>query len=555
MITRLNKKKERKKKKFNDDDINNSDSDSISDNFSVSEEQSNELSDELSEEQSNEQSNESSDEPLDEPLDEPSDEPSDELTEDSKNDSGNTSEELYEINNVEADDAEEYDDYEFDTDKIGKLQNIILILNNKRKYNDDDDDDNEDVKPKDCKKQKYDDILRKYNKEERKYFEKLEEEEKEKIYNKEKELININSKESKPTRFKFLEYNVCNIIKSTLLSQIENLNMMCKSSSEYFKLKNWINILAKIPIGKYTNIDINKEDDVSNYLENVKKNIDNNIFGHTETKEQIVRILAQWISNPEKTGYVIGIKGPPGVGKTKLVKECICKAMNIPLAFISLGGIDDASYLSGFNYTYEGSKYGKILDCLIKAEVMNPVFLFDELDKVSTTSRGDEIINTLIHLTDPVQNERFVDKYYQEIDLDLSKSIIIFTYNNEHYINPILKDRMITINVEGYTAKEKLMIAKNYLIDELLTKYNMKKGDIIFDDKLLEYIIDKIEKEDGVRELKRTINNIISWINMMRYIKIDDNKIELPYNVTIGYYDKYCSKKVKKNEKVMSMYL
>jgi ATP-dependent Lon protease len=528
MITRLNKKKEknkeRKKKKFNDDDINNSESDSMSDNFSESEE----------------------------PSDEQSEEQSEELTEDSKNDSGNTSEELYEINNVEAGDAEEYDDDEFDTDKIGKLQNIILVLNNKRKYNDDDDDDG---KPKNNKKHKYDDILRKYNKEERKYFEKLEEEEKEKIYNKEKELININSKESKPTRFKFLEYNVSNIIKSAILSQIENLNMMCKSSSEYFKLKNWINILAKIPIGKYTNIDINKEDDVSNYLENVKKNIDNNIFGHTETKEQIIRILAQWISNPEKTGYVIGIKGPPGVGKTKLVKECICKAMNIPLAFISLGGIDDASYLSGFNYTYEGSKYGKILDCLIKAEVMNPVFLFDELDKVSATSRGDEIINTLIHLTDPVQNERFVDKYYQEIDLDLSKSIIIFTYNNEHYINPILKDRMITISVEGYTAKEKLMIAKNYLIDELLPKYNMKKGDIIFDDKLLEYIIDKIEKEDGVRELKRTINNIISWINMMRYIKIDDNKIELPYNVTIGYYDKYCSKKVKKNEKVMSMYL
>ena len=97
--------------------------------------------------------------------------------------------------------------------------------------------------------------------------------------------------------------------------------------------------------------------------------------------------MAQWISNPEKTGYVIGIKGPPGVGKTKLVKECICKTTDaFPLAFISLGGVDDASYLSGFNYTYEGSKYGKILECLIKTQVMNRVFLFDELDKVLATS-------------------------------------------------------------------------------------------------------------------------------------------------------------------------
>ena len=266
--------------------------------------------------------------------------------------------------------------------------------------------------------------------------------------------------------------------------------------------------------------------------------------------------MAQWISNPEKTGYVIGIKGPPGVGKTKLVKECICKAMNFPLAFISLGGVDDASYLSGFNYTYEGSKYGKILECLIKTQVMNPVFLFDELDKVSATSRGDEIINTLIHITDPVQNDKYTDKYYQEIDLDLSKSIIIFTYNNEDYINPILKDRMITIDVNGYTAKEKFEIAKNYLIDELLPKYNMRKGDVIFHDKLLEHIISLTSLEEGgVRNLKREINNIISWINMMRYIKTDDFLITLPFEATIEYYNKYCKKITKKTYEKMSMYL
>jgi ATP-dependent Lon protease len=188
---------------------------------------------------------------------------------------------------------------------------------------------------------------------------------------------------------------------------------------------------------------------------------------------------------------------------------------------------------------------------------MNPVFLFDELDKVSATSRGDEIINTLIHLTDPVQNDKYTDKYFQEIDLDLSKSIIIFTYNNEDYINPILKDRMITINVKGYTNKEKFKIAKDYLIDEIIPKYNIKKGDIIFDDDLIEYIVELTStQENGVRTLKREINNIISWVNMMRYIKTDDNEIVFPYKVTKDYYNKYC----KKNEhidttKVMSMYL
>ena len=447
--------------------------------------------------------------------------------------------------------------------------NVILVLNNSKFINDSDndydsnneedqEDDNineNDINLSANKKKKYSDILVKYNRDEKKYFSSLNEEEKDRIFNLENNLKKNDSNEI-PTRFKLLDYNINNIVKKSLIYNIEQLNCMCKSSSEYFKLHNWINTLSKIPIGKYNKLDITHDDNVSYYLETIKKNIDDNIYGHQETKEQIIRILAQWISNPEKTGYVIGIKGPPGVGKTKLVKECICRAMNFPLAFISLGGIDDASYLSGFNYTYEGSKYGKILECLIKTEVMNPVFLFDELDKVSTTSRGDEIINTLIHITDPVQNDKYTDKYFQEIDLDLSKSIIIFTYNNEDYINPILKDRMITINVNGYNTKEKFEIAKNYLIGELLPKFNMKKGDIIFEDKLLEQIISLTSLEEGgVRNLKREINNIISWINMMRYIKTDNILITLPFQATNEYYNKYCKKISKKTYETMSMYL
>ena len=447
--------------------------------------------------------------------------------------------------------------------------NVILVLNNRdylNNYDDNDEDENDDNMEDDNintenieknvkKKKKYNNILIKYNRDEKKYFNNLNEEEKNRILNLEESLKNSHSNDI-PTRFKLLDYNINSIVKNSLIYSIEQLNCMSKSGSEYFKLHNWINTLSKIPIGKYNKLDVTYDDNVPYYLETIKKNIDNNIYGHLETKEQIIRILAQWISNPEKTGYVIGIKGPPGVGKTKLVKECICKAMNFPLAFISLGGIDDASYLSGFNYTYEGSRYGKILECLIKSEVMNPVFLFDELDKVSATSRGDEIINTLIHITDSVQNDKYTDKYFQEIDLDLSKSIIIFTYNNEDYINPILKDRMIIINVNGYNAKEKFEIGKNYLIDELLPKYNMKKGDIIFEDKLLEHIISLTSTEEGgVRNLKREINNIISWINMMRYIKTDNILITLPFEAKIEYYNKYCKKITKKPYETMSMYL
>tara|TARA_B110000858_G_scaffold192018_1_gene242095 strand:+ start:1163 stop:2815 length:1653 start_codon:yes stop_codon:yes gene_type:complete len=476
---------------------------------------------------------------------------------------------------INQDDDELNLEQEYNINDINKLSekilknNVILVLNNNKNFinyseNEEEQETEDEINNKDDtqniedknKRRKYNDVLVKYNKDEKNYFNNLTDEEKDRIYNLEKSLNKNKNNDEIPTRFKLLEYDINNIVKKSIIYNIEQLNCMCKSTSEYFKLHNWINTLSKIPIGKYNKLDITLDDNVSTYLENIKMNIDNNIYGHEETKHQIIRILAQWISNPEKTGYVIGIKGPPGVGKTKLIKECICKAMNFPLAFISLGGIDDSSYLSGFNYTYEGSTYGKILECLIKSEVMNPVFLFDELDKVSATLKGDEIINTLIHLTDPVQNDRYTDKFFQEIDLDLSKSIIIFTYNNENNINPILKDRMITINVNGYTSKEKFQIAKNFLVDELLPKYNMKKGDIIFEDKLLEHIISQTSiQEDGVRNLKREINNIISWINMMKYIKTDNIVITLPFVANIDYYNKYCRKIIKNTNESMNMYL
>jgi ATP-dependent Lon protease len=229
--------------------------------------------------------------------------------------------------------------------------------------------------------------------------------------------------------------------------------------------------------------------------------------------------------------------------------------MGYPLAFVSLGGISDTSYLNGHHYTYEGSTHGKIIESLIKARVMNPVFLFDELDKVSNTSRGDEIINTLIHITDPVQNDKFSDKYFEEIDLDLSKSLIIFTYNDENAINPILKDRMITIKVAGYNSKQKLTICKDYIIPELLPQYNMQKNDIIFDEQLLKIIIETHGKEEGVRNLKRVINDIISWINMLRYVPIDGVEVKFPFIVSNEFYNKYCKKDIVETPKYLSMYL
>jgi len=318
---------------------------------------------------------------------------------------------------------------------------------------------------------------------------------------------------------------------------------MSSTSGEFHKISNWLGVLNEVPFNKYFKVPVKNtdgNDKICEFLSGIRERMNDRIYGHKEAKEQIIRVLAQLISFPKAYGYIIGIQGAAGIGKTKLIKEGICNALNYPNAFISLSGTDDASFLRGHSYTYEGATYGKICESLIKTGIMNPLLLFDELDKVSDTYKGQEIINTLIHITDPVQNDKFTDRYFEEIDLDISRSMIVFTFNDETLINPILKDRMIVINVKGYNKQEKIVLAKDYLIPEILAQYNLKKGDIIFGDEVIAHIIDNVEGEEGVRNLKRAINNLISWINMMRYVSIDDVMINLPYVVDIKFYDKYC---------------
>jgi ATP-dependent Lon protease len=393
------------------------------------------------------------------------------------------------------------------------------------------------------KKVKYD-FYKKYNNDEKNYFDLLSAKEQEKVSILEDKLVASSKKTlTVPMRFKILSLDINERTKRSIVFKLECLSRMSSTSGEFHKISNWLGILNEMPFNKYFKIPIKNTDGnnkICDFLSGIRGRMNDRIYGHKEAKEQIIRVLAQLISFPKANGYIIGIQGAAGIGKTKLIKEGICNALNYPNAFISLSGADDASFLRGHSYTYEGATYGKICESLIKTGIMNPLLLFDELDKVSDTYKGQEIINTLIHITDPVQNDKFTDRYFEEIDLDISRSMIVFTFNDETLINPILKDRMIVINVKGYNKEEKVVLAKDYLIPEILAQYNLKKGDIIFGEEVLAHIIDNVEGEEGVRNLKRAINNLISWINMMRYVSIDNVMINLPYVVDIKFYDKYC---------------
>ena len=329
---------------------------------------------------------------------------------------------------------------------------------------------------------------------------------------------------------------------------------MDPSVGEYFKLKNWIDTFMRIPFNKYNNLQFSIEDGIdkcNEYMQNAVDILDKAVFGLTDAKMQIMQLVGQWIVNPDAVGSAIAIKGPMGTGKTTLVKEGISKILNRPFALIALGGATDSSVLEGHGYTYEGSTWGKIVDILIQTKCSNPIIYFDELDKVSDTARGEEIIGILTHLIDSTQNGNFHDKYFSEIDFDLSKALFIFSYNDESRVNPILRDRMYRISTKGYDTNEKKTIAKEYLIPYIQDQIKFEKDNIIFPDETLEHIIDKYtEKEDGVRNFKRCLEIIYTKLNLYRLMKPEstlfkDDKsfqVEFPFTVTIDVVDKLIKK-------------
>ena len=335
-----------------------------------------------------------------------------------------------------------------------------------------------------------------------------------------KDLTNID----KPYRIKLLENkNIPDKFKAIALKKINMMKVSADGGGEYNKLKNWIDTFMRIPFGMYSELPVKKTDSsdkIHDFMDKSQKILDEAVYGMKDAKVQFMQIVAQWVANPTSIGNAIALKGPMGTGKTTLIKYGVSKLLNREFAFIPLGGATDSSYLEGHSYTYEGSTYGKIIDILIQCKTSNPVIYFDELDKVSDTPKGEEIIGILTHLTDTTQNDKYHDKYFSEIDFDLSKCLFIFSYNDESKINPILKDRMYNIETGGYDANEKVIISNDYLIPKLEKELSMEKGSIIIDEKMIKYMVENFTNEEkGVRNLKRCLEVIFSKLNLYTLMK------------------------------------
>ena len=240
--------------------------------------------------------------------------------------------------------------------------------------------------------------------------------------------VNEFSNVVKPYRISLLESDIPVEFKADALKKINILDYMDPGSGEYYKIKNWVDTFMRIPFGKYKNLPVSISDGpekCQEFMENAKQTLDKAVYGLEDAKMQILQMVGQWISNPNSLG-TIAVKGPPGTGKTTLIKEGVSKILNRPFAFLALGGATDSSFLEGHSYTYEGSIWGKIVDILLNCKCMNPVIYFDELDKISDTPKGEEIVGILTHLTDTTQNDKFHDKYFSNIDFNLSRAMFIF---------------------------------------------------------------------------------------------------------------------------------
>jgi len=288
-------------------------------------------------------------------------------------------------------------------------------------------------------------------------------------------------------------------------------------------------------------------------IKNTKFTLDDSIYAHNSAKTQIFKIISQWI-NGEQKGYCFGFEGAPGIGKTSLAKKglSIClrdeNGAPRPFSFIALGGSSNGPTLEGHNYTYVNSTWGKIVDTLMDAKCMNPIIYIDELDKVSKTEQGKEIIGILMHLIDSTQNDEFQDKYFNGIPIDLSKVLFIFSYNDPDQIDPILLDRIHRIKFDNLSSNDKHVICKNYLIPEINEKMGFENT-VIVEDETLDYIIDNYTIEIGIRKLKEIIFDLYGEINIELMSTVSEN-ITLPILIKKGDLGKkYLKKYTKINEK------
>ena len=287
-------------------------------------------------------------------------------------------------------------------------------------------------------------------------------------------------------------------IQNAFDKELRKLQRMNSSMSDYAVQRSYIELILELPWEECTVDSFN--------LKNAREILDRDHFGLEKVKERIIEHLAVLKLKGDMKSPILCLYGPPGVGKTSLGKS-IAEALGRKYERVSLGGLRDESEIRGHRKTYIGAMPGRIIKSIQKAKSSNPVFVLDEIDKVTRDSHGDPS-SALLEVLDPEQNEAFHDNYL-ELDYDLSKVMFVATANSLASVQPALRDRMEIIEINGYTIEEKVQIAKKHLLPKQLKSHGLKKEQFTLSDIILEKIVDQYTRESGVRTLDKMVSKMI----------------------------------------------
>lgn len=308
--------------------------------------------------------------------------------------------------------------------------------------------------------------------------------------------VDIREGEIKSLRNRASRLDAPPLIKSRITREINGYEMLSPSSPEVGIIRSYIEWLLSLPwnMGSKDNLDTKR----------VEWYLNESHYGLREVKDLVLEYASLMKHNPKVNSPVICLVGPPGVGKTSIARE-IAKSLNKKFVKVSVGGVNDEAMIKGHRRTYIGASPGKIIEGLRRAKVNNPVFLIDEIDKLTSDYKGDPA-SSLLDVLDKEQNMCFVDNYIEE-EVDLSNVFFILTANDESKIPDALRDRLEIVRLSSYSLYDKVSIAKSYLIPRLLRSYNLTN--IHFTDKVINDIITYYTKEAGVRELERLLAKIL----------------------------------------------
>ena len=286
------------------------------------------------------------------------------------------------------------------------------------------------------------------------------------------------------------------------------------------KLKNKTELLLRLPLRESVPA---PPGDMAEFLADARREMDAVMVGQEALKVRVLGMLACWKNSGATSPFALALEGPAGSGKTSFVTQALAKVLRRPCRLIGLGGASDSSFLLGHSYCYEGSKPGQLVEALLASRVKNPLIFFDEVDKLADTAHGDALAHVLMAVTDPSQNGQFRDRYLQELALDLSGCVFVFSMNDRSRVNPILLDRLKCVRVEAATPAEKRRILTERMLPRAFARAN---AEFEVSEAAVDELMKDAQERGGMRALEKRVDDVVSLAVLLRHTGDGDVRID-----------------------------